>query len=296
MGITINITAGSDEATSSVSASGQIRHIITDTERKTFGIEDDGLKTAVDKYFGRRPNDAYLHSPTPWGDLYKTYGWDQVETVLDVKNATITGITSEPVIVSTNTFTNNSSVGGTFNVGITDQVTNTATHTWSETNTIEVSQTISYNIGFLGTGGGGETSMSYQHSWGQETTESKTVTVGSSAGVSVYLEPGQSVEAVLTASRGVLKVRIVYKAHLEGQTAVNYNPPHRDHHFWGLDINAVMNAAGLSRTREFTEDIEVGYYSNVTVEIRDPQGKTITTLPLADRPGIKPVAIPTAMR
>jgi len=101
MGIDISIKAGSDAATSSVSASGSEQHIITDKERTTFGIQDEGLKDAVDKYFGKRPNDAYLHSPTPWDDLYKTYGWPEVQTVLVVQSATIREITSEPVIVAT---------------------------------------------------------------------------------------------------------------------------------------------------------------------------------------------------
>ena len=45
-----------------------------------------------------------------------------------------------------------------------------------------------------GTGGGGETKLSYSHTWGKGGSESKSLTVGSDAGVSVDLE---SVGAVL---------------------------------------------------------------------------------------------------
>lgn len=62
MGITISIKAGADAGTSIVSASGSVQHIITDKERKTFGIEDAALKDAVGMYFGKNPNDAYLQS------------------------------------------------------------------------------------------------------------------------------------------------------------------------------------------------------------------------------------------
>ena len=55
-----------------------------------------------------------------------------------------------------------------------------------------------YNIRFLGTGGGGETDISYSHSWGEGGEESKTVTIGTSTGVSVTLKPNQAVEASLT--------------------------------------------------------------------------------------------------
>lgn len=284
MGIEISVKAGVDTATSSVNALGSVQHIITDKERTTFDIEDKNLKNAVGKYFGKNPNDAFLHSPTPWDDLYKSYGWDQVQTVLIVKSATITGITSEPVIVATKTFSNNSSKKATFDASISDQVTNTTESNWSETNTIEVAQTISYGIEFLGCGSaGGSTSMSYNHSWGQGGSESKSISIGTTSGVSVELNPGESVEAVLSASRGVMKVRIVYKAYLIGCTAVNYNPTFKDHHFWGLNIGSVMNAAGISNIREFTEDIEIGYYSNAKIELRDPVGQLKAMFSMADR-------------
>ncbi|GAB1543428.1 hypothetical protein NUACC21_61020 [Scytonema sp. NUACC21] len=292
MGITINVVAGQNEATSRVSAYGSIQHIITDAEKKTFGIEDYGLKNAVEKYFGRKPNDAFLHSPTPWNDLYKTYGWEQVQTVLAVKSATITGITSQPSNVSTRTFTNNSSVEAIFKVDITEQVTNTVEHQWNVQHTITVGQEIEYQIGFLGTGGGGTTSFSYGLSWGQNETKSLSVTVGSSSGVEVTLQPGQSVRAALSASRGSMKVRIVYKASLLGVTAVNYDPPYRDHHFWALPINSVMSAAGLPLTKEFTEDIEIGYYSNGEIILTDPQGQVIKVVSLVDQAGIEPLVTP----
>ncbi|HWI66678.1 MAG TPA: hypothetical protein VNT75_33105 [Symbiobacteriaceae bacterium] len=273
MGISISVRAGSDTSTSSVSASGSVQHIITDNERSTFGIKDADLKKAVEKYFGKKPNDAYLHSPTPWDDLYKTYGWPEVQVVLTVKSATITGITSEPVIVATKNFANNSSKAATFDAAISDSVNNTTEHNWSQTNTIDVSQSFSYEISFLGSGGGGETSMSYSHSWGEGGSESQSVTVGSTSGVSVTLDPGESVTAELTASRGVMKVRIVYQAHLTGNTAVNYNPTYKDHHFWTFGINSVMNAANLSITREYTEDIEIGYYSDAQIELKNKVAK-----------------------
>jgi hypothetical protein len=231
-GINISIVAGADEAHSSVNATGSIQHIVTDKEVKTFGMQDSALKNAVGKSFGNNPNDAYLHSPTPWNDLYKTYGWPEVQTILIVQDAKIRGITSDPVVVATRTFTNRSSKKAVFDASISDQVSNTTESNWSTTNTIEVEQKFTYNVSFLGAGGGGETTMSYSHAWGQGGSESKNITVGSSSGVSVELEPGESIEAQLTASRGVMKVRITYRAQLSGSTAINYNPTFKDHHFW----------------------------------------------------------------
>src|SRR4029453_16681989 len=159
MGIEISIKAGTTAATSSINASGSVQHVITDTERTTFGIQDAGLKNAVGKYFGQPPNDAYLHSPTPWNDLYTTYNWPQVQTVLVVQSATAMGITSAPVVVAPKTLPNPASQKTTFNAGISEQVANTTTSPWSETDTLTVGQKFTYKVEFLGAGGGGETSM-----------------------------------------------------------------------------------------------------------------------------------------
>jgi hypothetical protein len=277
MAIDISIRAGLTADTSSVSASGSVQHVITDTEVNSFGLQDSNLKNAVGRYFGQNPNDAFLHSDTPWDDLYRTYGWPQVQTVLVVESATIVGITSEPTIVAQQTFSNNSNVKGTFNVGISQQVANTSSSSWSETNTITVGQKFTYKVEFLGTGGGGETSLSYAHSWGETTGESTTITVGTQSGVSVPLDPGQAVQAQLTASRGTMKVRVVYKAYVTGSTAINYNPTFKDHHFWGLDIGSVMGAGGIPNLMRFTEDIEIGFFSNSKIVLNDPSGQPLKT-------------------
>ncbi|WP_405205904.1 hypothetical protein [Aquimarina sp. LLG6339-5] len=283
MGISISIVAGQDQAASSVNASGSVQHVITDEERTTFKLGDKQLKDAVNKYFGKSPNDAYLHSPTPWGDLYKKYNWPQVQMVLVVQSAEILGITSEPVIVKTQDFTNNSSIKGTFNVAISESLNNTTSSNWSTGGTLTIGQKFSYGVKFLGAGAEGETSLSYSQSWGIGGQESKSITVGSTSGVSVELDPGESVVAELSASRGVMKVRIRYNAYLIGNTAVNYNPTYKKHHFWSLGIGGVMSKAGVSNSVQSTEDIEIGYYSNSKIELKNKvSGKVKASHALAD--------------
>ena len=225
MGINISIVAGQNKSVSSVTASGSVQDIISKQEITTFHLGDKQLKDAVKAYFGKSPNDAFLHGPTPWNDLYKTYSWPQVQRVLVVQSAKILDITSEPVIVKTQEFANNSSKKGTFNVSISESVENTTSSNWSTGHTLSVSQQFTYGVKFLGAGAEGETSLAYSRSWGEGGQKSKSLTVGSTSGVSVDLDPGEAVVAELSASRGVMKVRIQYKAYLIGNTAVNYDPP-----------------------------------------------------------------------
>ncbi|WP_052713416.1 hypothetical protein [Streptomyces katrae] len=281
------VTAGEDEAESIVNAIGEQKHVITDDERNGFGWPWGSITDACARHMGRRPNGAWIKSPTDH-DLYNSYGWQQTTTVLKATKAEILGINSKPTTVKTATFRNDSSVGANFNVKITEQVSNTVSNTWSTTNSFALEQTIKYEIGFLGTGGGGETSMSYTHSWGQSKTESQTITLGSEAGVDVYLEPGQAVKATLVATRGTMEVKVTYSATVEGRVAMNYNPTHNGHHFWNAGINTILQAGGLNRSKTFTENLEIGYYSDAEVLLEDAKtGELLVRFPVDGGPAVE---------
>jgi hypothetical protein len=265
------IVVGKDVASSSITATGETFHVITDLERKTFDIEDARLKQAVATYFGKAPNDAFVRSPTPWDDLYKTYNWEQVTLHLRVADAQITGITSNPVIVKTQTFKNNSSKTATFDCSISDDVSDTMEANWSTTLGISVTQSITYGGTFVG----GSTDLTFSADFQQGGSNAHTVTVGQTAGVMVDLEPGEAVKATLRADEGKLQARVTYDAYLSGVAAVNYNPTYRDHHFWALGVSGVLPAAGLPTVRKMVVDIEVGFFANGEIVLEDDKGRRV---------------------
>ncbi|XP_045532737.1 uncharacterized protein LOC123720242 [Pieris brassicae] len=61
-----------------VTVSGENVDIISDMERRIFKLTEERLKDAVSVQFGQPPDDVFLKSPTPWGDLYTEYGWKEV--------------------------------------------------------------------------------------------------------------------------------------------------------------------------------------------------------------------------
>lgn len=295
MSFSIRIVAGHDKKVSHVVATGSEQCIITDEDKGAFRLGDKHLKEAVRAYFGKKPNDAYLHSPTPWGDLYKKQGWEQVKMVMEAKHAEILEVDSEPVILSKKELKNDSSEKATFDASISDSVTNTVSSSWSTGGNLTIGNRISYGVSLdvkpWGVGGGAhaenELSISYSQSWGIGGQTSKETTMGSSSGVSVTLDPGETVLAVLSASRGVMKVRVEYTAHLIGQTAVNYNPKYKGHHFYALPIVRVMRSAGISNSISSSEIIEINYYSDGKVELRDKEtNKLKATHSMHDIPGL----------
>jgi hypothetical protein len=274
----VQINPGENQASSTVTVTGSDQHIITENERGLFGITDSPLKDAVGKYFGKPPKDAYVESPTPWNDLYSTYGWPQVQITVRPISSSILKWTSQPLIVATQKFLNSSTKAGDFNVSISEQQANTTESNWSVTKTVDVTQTINYGIQFLGAGGGGSTSLSYSQAWGKGGSQSQTTTLGSSQAVTVNLAPGQSVLAQLSASKGTMVVQVVYEATLSGSTAVNYYPTYQGHHFWSFDINRVMQSGGIPQSIQYTDELTVDYYMDSTVQLLDQTGQPVTAL------------------
>ncbi len=131
-----------------------------------------------------------------------------------------------------------------------------------------------------------DTSLSYSQTWGVGGEYTKSVTLGSTSGVSIELDPGKSVIAALSASRGSLKVRVWYNAYLTGKTAVNYNPTYKGHHFWGLGISGVMSKGGVSNSVVSTEDIEVGLYFDSKIELKDKEtNSVVASYMMSDKSG-----------
>lgn len=256
-------------------ASGTVIRVITDQEASAFRMSDASLKQAVGNYFGKIPNYAYLNSVTPGGDLYNTFNWPEVKTTLQAAGARIFRSTPEPVIIQTATYVNNENAPSVQHIKIYDIVSNTQEHIWSNDDDFRISQNVRYNFVIPG-----QPPLSYICPWGQNHGKNQQVPVGSEEGVDVTLAPGESVVAQLTAIRGTATVTVTYHASLRGVVALKYSPAYKNQNFWALDIAKVMETANLPLGKDITETINLTYYEDAKVEIRDEKGTVKRTFPI----------------
>ncbi|KAJ8705998.1 hypothetical protein PYW07_010775 [Mythimna separata] len=249
--------------------SGDETDLVTDKDREAFDIEDHKLKDAVGSLLGRRPNDVYVKSPTPWGDLYKTYKWEEVKKVLSIKSAKLKKMTKNPIILMTQDFENSSNWTITVNAGISHEVQNTIKSSWSKDNSIAVSHAFEYGINLGVVEAGETTTFSFNQSWGVNETKSKTEVIGETSGMSVELKPGEAVTVVLSANAGYLEVEIEHMAKLIGTVAVNYIPTYKGHHFKNVAIDQVMSSGGIKNEVITKELIQFGYHVDAKLSVYD---------------------------
>lgn len=249
MGIDVNIVAGETLDTSSVVATGFVQEKVSNKE--------------IDKIFGSLYKMGLYASQYLKIPQLMTIRLDNLSKIASVENAEIVTITSQPVVVKTQNFVNNSDLPGTFNVSITDTVQNTSTNTWQVGGSITVTQKINYGIDFL-VSGKGETSISYTQSWGIGGSHSVAYTVGSSSGVSVNIGPHQAIKASLSASRGNLRTKVNYMTALSGSFSASSSLGAIRHNIDIQDFMRYLNKDPIQRTSEI---IDVGYYSSSTIII-----------------------------
>ncbi|CAH0598662.1 unnamed protein product [Chrysodeixis includens] len=252
---------------------GSETNIVTDEDLAAFNVPiDEGLlQDAVREHLGKRPSNVYVKSPTPWGDLYKEYRWEQVSRVLSIKSVKVKSLTKRPIVLLKQDFHNLSDGPAKVNTGISHSIDNTLTTSWTKEKEITVSQEVEYEFN-VGLGKiSGTTGFSYTSTWGIGEEKSKSETVGTSSSMEKELQPGQAVTAVLSASAGYLELEIVYSAHLRGNLALNYKKAYRGHHFWGPLISDVMKSGGLKNEITFKETAVFGYHVDASVKVYDKQ-------------------------
>ncbi|XP_045457269.1 spherulin-2A-like [Melitaea cinxia] len=274
--IVINIAAGNNKSDVRINYSGVDVDIIGDREIELFHLDSFTLKRAVKKKYEVVPRDVFLKGPTPWGDLYKTYNWQEVTRVLEVKSAKLKHSAVKSVVVLSQDFENSVNNPIKVNAGISQTVENTIATTWSRTQETTFSQEIEYNLNVILAKLSGTTSFSYTSTVGKSQEKSESVTVGTTTGMEVELKPGQSVSAVLSANRYNLEVEVVYAVTLRGQVAVNFRKPYKGHHFYGPSIGSILKSGGLDTEVTVVENIQLGLFTDASLRVYDK----VTGLPL----------------
>ncbi|CAG9572648.1 unnamed protein product [Danaus chrysippus] len=274
--ITIDLETSDDVSDFTINYSGFEENVITDKFKNLFNIERNNLRLAVKSFYGSLPRDVFLQSPTPWGDLYKTYNWEEVKTILRVSSVRLKKNSLKKTSVLSHDFENPSNLTIKVNAGLSQSVENTITTSWSQSKEISVSQEFEYDLSVIFAKISGSTEISFTSTYGKSEERSETVTIGSTSAVEIELKPGQSATAVLTAKKSELEIEVVYVTTLRGNVAVNFRRPYKGHHFYGPSVIAVLKSAGLETEIMTYETIKLGTFMEASLKVFDKE----TGLPL----------------
>jgi hypothetical protein len=240
--------------------------LTTDADRKLFGMTDSSVKAAIGKFFGKTPDDVFYNDPTKWGNLYEQYGWPPITLTLRPVSAVFTGIDVTDSALAKHEVTNDTGKVVQVDVSFTTQKDNTAETNWSQTSSLSVTQSVSFGIKFFGA----DTSISFSQDWQQGGSKTQTISVGSSVSIFYELDPGETVIVTNWGDTGSATVRVTYQASLSGLVFANYGNKYKDHHFWGLDVNGVLNALGVVNRIEILQNMKLNSYLYTRTSVGNP--------------------------
>lgn len=259
--IQVDIQASDTYRDTRIYLSGSSQSVVTEKDRELFRIRDWELKQAAYMYSGGRPDDVFVRSPTPlpWGDLYSKLDWPEVTRTIVPKTAKILDLYTNSVIVARKHFKNKSQWASVYGGKLAQQADMTIKNTWISEGSYNFGDQVSYSVS-IGAGIAKTRTVSYSNKFGYTHQTSSGISVGSDISVQPTLEPGQEVDVVLTATRGVVRVEVTYEATLKGLVGANYSGRYKEHYFWGYNVNKCLEAVGKPQKITFKEVIEVGFY------------------------------------
>ncbi|CAH0718616.1 unnamed protein product, partial [Brenthis ino] len=253
---------------------GSIVNVISKTEQNTFGLTDEKLKQSVSKYFGLVPDNVYVHSPTPWGDLYKTMNWEPIRRVVVPQKAAVLSVKSEPVLVARKEFVNEDVVPKTMKTEFREYVTNAISSKWDTEGELDV-EDIMYELDMKTD----PTFISFSSKWGQDSDKYMPMTVGSE--IELTLAPNQKYVAELYVTKEEMMIRVDYETSLRGSVAINFDKEYRGHKFWAVDVNTLSTVGGFRKVVHSSEIIEYVQFIDANIVVKDPETEAvIKTLPL----------------
>ncbi|MHA6803658.1 hypothetical protein [Salinifilum ghardaiensis] len=280
VGISVDIDLGTDKSKSKGSVSGSVTHQITPAEAAKFNVDDGKLKGLVSRAINNPVHGAWLHDPTthaPYSNMYKYYSknnWNPVTVTLAAKSVEIVDMTPESQMAGHNTIYNDTPHPVQHTAGGTTASSESVEHSWSNSQSFELGQSISYSIGIPGVEGvSGETSFKYNQQWGKSGTHKKEVQLTVSNSVQSEVPAGQWETTYIWGTVSTVKARVTYEATLSGDCAftTDWKTPHD---WWGqghrdhcMGINEVLSKSNLPQVATITETLSIGFYSAVDLYV-----------------------------
>lgn len=274
----VRVKCGATAETTTVEATGDLIRPLAADDYGKYGLSDSILKDAVKAYFQARPSQVYLSDPTP-GDQYQANNWSPVTVRLRPVAARVVSVDAVLTALTEKTLRNNSKKTGSFDASISQDVSETVDTNWSQSVSFAVTQSINYGIKFIG----GDTSVSFTTDFQTGGSRSVSTSMGQSSGVMVDLDPGESVVAKLTASRGQMAVEVVYDAYLSGVIAAYYDSVYKWKHWWPVDITGALEAIDKPASLSVTNVIDAVSFSGGEIVLEEVSGRR-TRVPATKRP------------
>lgn len=207
-----------------IDVSGHSSILIPEKERLAFKLDDGNLMKSVAFYSKAAPTNVFVRNG--WGNLYKTYDWQEVRRSVNptLETKTDTRKSKECVTVPFELNTN-MTVSSIWNNSIIPTNENSEYEIVYDSNRLKINST-----------------------WGKPINE---------------LRSNSFPDTKTNITKCMVNVYLEYEATLSKDVAVNYQGKMNGSHFWKFDVNNVQISAELPTSIFYQENIKIEYFTKI---------------------------------
>ncbi|XP_023950843.2 uncharacterized protein LOC112055085 [Bicyclus anynana] len=286
--IEINITVASSRRGIKVAVKGTDDKIIGDKEVNIFNITEFNLKRGVKRDFGiaPTPSDVYIKDPTPYGNLFHKYKWQQVTRKTVIKRIATQDIMYENVLLTVHDHTNNTPRKINIPVKLYENVENSLKSYWSASGYPVDDVYYVANIAFSNTK---DKRIKFENKWRNDSLKMATLPVGYETAGHITIGPEKVITMKLSAKKTIILLKITYETKLTGNFVANYPRRLGPYHFWAPSVSSVMRALNFNNNIITSEIMEIKCHTDPVLEVFDKSsGKRIPIVFSSSKPIRKP--------
>uniref|UniRef100_A0A2H1W3I6 SFRICE_010883 n=1 Tax=Spodoptera frugiperda TaxID=7108 RepID=A0A2H1W3I6_SPOFR len=131
--VDITVKSNGTDVTVNASYSGSDDRLVTDEHLKLFDVTKAKLDKGMRVELGKVPDDIFIRNPTPYGDLFTKFDWEQMKRKLTIVNAKIIDIVNQDIVLDTHEHINNTTNIVTAKRSMYKVMDNSISSTWSKT-------------------------------------------------------------------------------------------------------------------------------------------------------------------
>ena len=236
------------------------------------------LWAAINKVFGRVPNDAWCTMPTGpqhGGGAFQAWRTPECQVKQTFKSAKLVSLDAKPEILSAVLHDNSDNdKEASFHAGLTREISDTAERTHETHWTAGYSLTVGVEVGNEASGVKASVEQTFSFEGGESKSETKSMTHTLSAEMSsdVVVDPHQKKRSVLYAAFGKAVIDVTYDLELIGNVYIYYKKSlHNMGHHVFCNVDRLIDARphAFKKHAEATERIEIGVYGDSYVRVEN---------------------------
>lgn len=236
------------------------------------------LWAAINRVFGRPPNDAWMSMPTGpqhGGGAFEACRKKECQVIQTFKSAELVSLTAEPEILSSVLHDNSDNdAEASFHAGLTREISDTAERTHETHWSAGYSLTVGVEVGNEASGvkASVEQSFTFEGGESKSETKSKTHTLSAEMSSDVTVGAHEKKRSVLYAAFGKAVIDVTYDLELIGNLYIYYKKglANRGNHvFCEIDEIIDHSKGAFKKHAECTERITVGVYGDSYVRVEN---------------------------